>query len=442
MRWLCSLVLVALVVASCSDDGGSSADPGSSLAQPATSTSDPSGTTTLRPPTPTDPPERIDPTIGSLVIPCRPADASVLPERPGVDDEVVVIGTGSDRGGIGTPGAGTGIVEMIEVLADYCNAHGGLHGRDLRVIEYDAAAFEAADRVDEACVEVVSLVGHAFLQKIETALSAAACGLPLYSGGTDLVPTDPFPLHGHLAGVFTDPGTAAAIVLVGPDTPLAAADRAARRQAIELAGGVMTVAGEVAYPIDSVPDWELIAAQVRATGGGQVHIAGGCDQAVLPFVDVAERASWRPVIVATAVAYDSACLDTAQPDRLLIEIPFLPFEDGDAAPATAAHAELLDQIGAPRTGHGLLAASEFWRWASSAQECLADADLTCFAQARAAQADWTGGGLHPALASDGSSEGCAIVLGVEDGEFVRRLPSEPGTYDCASERSVVLPVGP
>jgi len=439
MRWLCTLVLAATVIAACSDDGGSTPNPGALEAEIADSVPGSTTTTTLRPPPPTDPPEREDPTIGSLVIPCRPADATSLPDRPGVTSEVVTIGTGSDRGGIGTPGAGNGIVEMIEVLADFCNSRGGLHGRDLRVIEYDAAAFEAADRVEEACAEVVALVGHAFLQEIETALSAAACGLPLYTGGTDLTPTSPFALHGHLAAAFTDPGSAAEIVLVGPDTPLSAADRAARRQAIELAGGVISVVGEVAYPIDSIPDWETIAGQVRALGGGQVHIDGGCEQSVLPFVDVAERADWRPVIIATATAYDEACLSTLQPDRLLIELPFLPFEDGALAPATAAHGELLDQIGAPRTGSGLLAASEFWRWASSAEACLSDVDSACFAQARAGQAAWTAGGLHGAVEPDGSSEGCAVILGVEEGRFVRRLPTEPGTYDCSPERSVVLP---
>ena len=206
-----------------------------------------------------------------------------------------------------------------------------------------------------------------------------------------------------------------------------------------MSGDLLTVVGEVAYPIDSVPDWDRIAGEVRALGAGQVHLDGGCAQAILPFVDVAERASWRPVVVATAAAYEASCLGTPQPDRLLIELPFLPFEDGAAAPATAAHGELLDQIGAPRTGAGLLAATEFWRWASSAEACLVSADPQCFAAARLAQSDWTAGGLHPAVAPDGTSDGCAVVLGVENGEFVRRLPSEPGSYDCAPERSVVVP---
>lgn len=431
--------MLALLASACSGgEDANSIDSNEAATESGTSTAEATTTTTLRPPPPTDPPERAAAMIGDLVIPCRPVDPAPLPERPGVDGDVVTIGTGSDRGGIGTPGAGNGIIEMIEALVDLCNGHGGLVGRDVRVVEYDAAAFEAADRVAEACVETVALVGHQFLQEVETALTAGACGLPLFTGGTDLVPTSPFPLHGHLVGLFTDPGAAGAVVLVGPDTALAAARRTARRAAIEASGGLMTVVGEVAYPIDTVPNWDEIAGEARALGGGQVHLDGGCAQAVLPFVDEADRAGWSPVVVATAAAYDRACLSTPQPERLLVELPFLPFEDGPAAPATAAHAALLDQTGAPHTGAGILAATEFWRWASAAEECLPDVDPACFDRVRATQTDWTAGGLHPALSADGSSEGCAVVMGVEDGEFVRRLPLDVGTYDCAAERSVTL----
>ncbi|MEQ8840019.1 MAG: hypothetical protein RIB98_03485 [Acidimicrobiales bacterium] len=439
MRWSCSFLLVIVLAASCGGDDATGPDADDSDSSASDVGVGSTSTTTLRPPPPTDPPERPDPTIGDLVIPCQPADAVELPARPGVTDDVIVIGTGSDRGGIGTPEAGVGIIEMIEALVDLCNANGGIDGRDLRVEEYDAAAFEAEDRVEEACAEVVALVGQQFLQEVETALTANACGLPLFSAGTNLVPTSPFGLQAQFAALFADPESAGTVVLVGPDTPLASLERASRRQAIELSGELLTVVGEVAYPIDSVPDWSRIAGEARALGGGQVHLDGGCAQAVLPFVDVADAAGWQPIVVATAAAYDPACLATPQPDRLLIEIPFLPYEDGAAAPATAAHGELLDQVGAPRTGAGLLAATEFWRWATAAGECLADTDPTCFATARAAQDDWTAGGLHPAIAADGTSDGCAVVLGVGDGEFVRRLPSEPGTYDCAPERSIRLP---
>ena len=120
MRWFCSVVVVLVVTAGCSgDDGAAEPYPATSTDVPMSTSSAATTTTTLRPPPPTDPPERDDPTIGDPIIPCQPVDRSASPERPGVDEDVFTIGTGSVRGGIGTPGAGVGIIEIIEVLADH-----------------------------------------------------------------------------------------------------------------------------------------------------------------------------------------------------------------------------------------------------------------------------------------------------------------------------------
>jgi hypothetical protein len=161
---------------------------------------------------------------------------------------------------------------------------------------------------------------------------------------------------------------------------------------------------------------------------------------VIPFMEVAVGAGWHPVIVAISTAYDSACLAVAGPERFLIELPFLPVEDGADAPATAAHVALLATIGAEPTGAGLLAASAFWRWASAAAECLPSEDAGCESHAALAMTEWTAGGIHPAvnLLGNGNGNGCAVVLGLGEAGFERRLPTEVGAHDCAPERSVVV----
>lgn len=427
-----------MLAASCSDDPGSSAPDPTALATelaasvPPTSTT----TTTLRPPVPTDPPLRISATIGDLEIPCAPSDAVALTDQSGVTEDAIMIGTGSDRGGLATAGAGVGVIEMIEVLADHCNAHGGLLGRDILVREYDAAAVEAGLRVTEACEEAAALVGHVLLQFFEAELAASACGLPTYPNGQGLLQPNPFPLHGVLSALFLDPEIAAGVAVVGPDTAPGAFDRERVVSAITAGAPILHVVGNLAYPIDALPDWNRIVGEARALGAGQVHLTGSCAQAVIPFMDVAVNAGWYPVIVAGSAAYDSACLAVAEPERLLIELPFLPVEDGDAAPATAAHVELLAAIGAEPSGAGLLAASAFWRWASAVVECLPSVDAGCESRAALAVTEWTAGGLHPAVDLLGNGNGCAVVLGVGESGFERRVPTEAGTYYCLPERSV------
>lgn len=435
MRTRRLVAVAALVAFGCSDGPSTTSDPGPSAEERSSvATASTTTTTTLRPPVPTDPPLPPAPTIGELEIPCGPTDPLVI-ARPGVSDQSITIGTGSDRGGIATPDAGIGTIEMIEALADHCTALGGLHGRDLQVVEYDAAAAETVDRVRQACEEVVALVGHSFLQVVEEVLTALDCGLARYPAGDDLTEIPPIRLHGQLAAAFADPA-AAQIVLVGPDTPTARVARDTHRAALDVAGGPLVVVGSVAYPIDRVPDWDRLVGEARSTGAGQVVLTGGCAQAVLPFVDVAARAGWAPMIVATPAAYEAACLDVATPDRLLVELPFLPFEDGADAPTVSAHADLLDLTAAPRTGNGLLAATAFWRWAVDFAACPGGVGDDC---ASPITEDWTAGGLHPPLGPDGSGTGCAVVMGIVDGAFVRRLPVDPGTYDCTEAFTLPAP---
>jgi hypothetical protein len=439
MRRASLVVAVCLIAAACSENDTTDT---SDAADGATVTSSvpvtTPTTTTLRPPAPTDPPPPDAPTIGELEIPCSPVDLVPVEGRAGVSDDAIIIGTGTDRGGIGTPGAGRGVIDMIEALADHCNAHGGLLGRDVLVQDYDAAAVEAGERIAEACDEVAAMVGHVFVQLLEAGFAAAACELPLFPAGADLLPTSPVTIQGNVVALLADPASAATVVLVGPDTLSAATDRGTRRTAIELVGGSLSVVGDLGYPVDRVPDWIRIVGEARATGAGQVHLSGGCAQAVVPFVEVAAAAGWEPVVVTTAAAYDDECLAIETPDRLFIELPFLPFEDGASAPSTTAHAELLDRIAAPRTGNGILAASAFWRWATAAPTCLSSVESACFSTFASQLGGWTAGGLHPAIGVDGTTEGCAVVMGVADGGFVRRLPVEPGTYDCTPEWSAAL----
>lgn len=427
------LLVVGMIAAACSDtDAGP--DPGGSDVAPSTT----AGTvtaSTLVPPVPTDPPEIDRPMIGELEIPCGVHDSVDLAAMPGVDDESITVGTGNDRGGTATFNAGRGMSEAVLAVAGYCNSLGGIAGRDIVVVSYDAAVVETQQRVADACEEVLAMVGFRYLMAAEATIAAARCGLPTFAVRS--LTRSPFPLHGHFAAIFAAPAEAGLVVLVGPDTPTGAVDRQLRADALSISPVPIEVVGEIGYPIDEAPDWGVIVAEARATGAGLVHLSGGCDHAVVPFLEIAAAAGWGPLVLATTSAYDPSCL--ADPDlvgRLLIELPLLPFEDGDAAPATAAHAELLDGIGAPRTGDALMAVSSFWRWVVSTAMCGPELDRACLIETSGRIDAWDAGGLHAVEFVDGTTEPCVVVMGVDEGAFVRLLPAEPGTYDCTPDWSV------
>jgi hypothetical protein len=155
---------------------------------------------------------------------------------------------------------------------------------------------------------------------------------------------------------------------------------------------------------------------------------------LLPFLRAAADAEWEPAVIAGAGAYDPDCIAEASDvsfTRLLLDVPFLPASDGEAAPATSAIAEIFAEVDVPLTGDSLRAASAFWLWATAAEACGAQLDRVCVVEQATAIDEWTGGGLHT-VTDPGTSdiEPCAVLLGIEEGEFVRRLPEGPGELDC------------
>ncbi len=401
--------------------------------------------TTLIPPTPSDPPESPRPTLGTMEVPCGLVDLPTVVESAevGIDDGSIVIATGNDRGGLFAAGSGRGIPDAVEVMAGYCNSLGGLAGRDVVVVEYDAAAVEVGDRTAEQCVEASSVVGHGYLHEEEAAQIRAICALPAYpSWVPGLLSGEPFPIHGHLLALFADPA-AADVALIGPDTPAGVAARFLRGSALAAGVGSFSVVADIPYSVDRDPGWSTMAAQARDSGAGLVYVDGSCGIGIVPFLRAAAALDWTPIVLAGPSAYDPVCISDAAGEglavqQLLVELPFLPIEDGDKAPVTAAYATMLGEVAAPVTGDALLASSAFWRWAAAVDGCGSDLGRRCLAEAAVTGSGWTAGELHRSYDIDGLSEPCIVLMGVADGILERRLPEDPGTYDCDPERSVAL----
>ncbi len=434
------LVAFALLAGSCSDD----AEPTRPVFSDSTESGDTA--TTLVPPTPTDPPETLRPTLGEMEVPCGLVDRSAPPTsgEVGIDDTSILIGTGNDRGGLYTAGSGRGIPDAVEVMAGYCNSLGGLAGREVLVAEYDAAAVEAAERATEQCDEVFAVVGQGYLDAEGAHEVRTLCGLPSYPAWPQgLIAGEPLPIHGQLLAFFLEPA-AGQVALVASRTSDGESRRVLRRSALETSDVEFVVVAEISYPIDDDPGWDSVALEAFEAGAGLVHIDGSCEAAVVPFLRSAEELGWSPVVLAGPSGYHSQCVSEAHTeglgiDRLMVELPFLPLEDGPTdAPVATAYARMLSELAAPVTGDALLASSAFWRWASVVDQCGSDLSRSCLEDGATLTEGWTAGGLHRAYDFDGSTDACAVVMGVVDGGFVRLLPEEPGLYDCSGERSVVL----
>ena len=82
--------------------------------------------------------------FGNKPWPCGPGDASGETWQ-GVDDDSITIGVGDDRGFQASPGLNAHQTAAVINFIEKCNELGGINGRQIEYINYDAAILQAAN---------------------------------------------------------------------------------------------------------------------------------------------------------------------------------------------------------------------------------------------------------------------------------------------------------
>jgi len=169
---------LAAIGAGCgrSDDTGAGDDAGASGVAEATSAS----------PTSTAGPGLGE--FGDLGQVCGPApDGATLEATDvGVTAGAVQIGTIADPGFTGRPGLDQEIFDSAEAFTKWCNAAGGINGRQITLEERDARMTEHQARMIEACDEGdFMLVGGLGIFDDQGQPERLACGLPAISSATN-----------------------------------------------------------------------------------------------------------------------------------------------------------------------------------------------------------------------------------------------------------------
>ncbi|MEM9465675.1 MAG: hypothetical protein AAGA90_09900 [Actinomycetota bacterium] len=385
--------------------------------------------TTLLPPTPSDPPEIEGPSLADFAVPCGVDPEPTPATGPGIDDTTIRIATGNDEGGRHAGRSGASMPEAVVAMAEHCNTLGGLAGRAIAVETYDAAVTEVPDVAARQCEETFALVGHGYLQASLGTETWNGCGLPRFDGWSSaLLRAEPVPLLAHRVAAVTD-GAALSVAIVMPETTAGRTEAEAAQIALVAAGfSVATV--EFYSPAVEI-DWPAMQSRIAASGAGSIHVSGSCRGATMPLA--AAGGAEGPTIIADASSYDDDCRADAAAlgvplDNILLQVPFLPVEDGDDAPVTQAFVEILERFGASATGDALLAGAAFWEFAVAVDACRSDVvTRDCLDERR--DVEWNGAGIHPP-AADAS---CRVVVAMTADGFERVLPAEAGRFGCPDE---------
>lgn len=440
-RVVMALVVLAVVAGSC----GGEREPETATSEPAPTTTaaistsaasgDTSATTTATP----------VPTFGDLEWPCGPGDASGATDQ-GVTDDTIVIGLGDDRGAAVSPGLNKPMTDGVMAMVERCNELGGINGRTIEPVLYDAALFNVASVMLQACDQVFMLVGTGFgLDNLgeETRQGCGLAAVPSYTVSADAAmapgvavgvpsPADQYPLS---AGVMMADRFPAEITRTG----VLKGNFAPTRSAAEWVTSSFPALGyefvaDLEYNVSGEADWNPFIVELADAGAEIVYFVGSC----LPNYQGVRRAAaqqgFEAIWIVDANFYEEPCAaantDGAMDDTY-IRMVTIPFEEADANPATRDFVDVVDASGGELALLGAQGASSFLLWAQAARDCGSELTRDCVVAGVNAVHEWTAGGLHvPTDPGDNLAPTCGLLIRLEGTEYERVRPEEPGNYEC------------
>ena len=387
-------------------------------------------------------------------------------ETQGITADTITVGTVSDPGFEGRPGLNQEIFDAGTAFVEWCNAAGGINGKQLELNLHDAAITEYQPVMAQSCETDFAIVGSGAVQDNFWPETGAACGLIDIAGfsvtaekaglaGRDAIEArsvqpvpnagDRFQVGSYLTVDAENPDAAArsGIVYGDLDTIIAQKDKVI--DGLEQIGH--TFVHEAAYNILGEANWAPFAQALQDDDVRFLHFVGEGEFFAL-LVQAMDEIGYRPELMLMETnLYDQNWVDAAGPaaDGVYVRTVFWPFEEAADNPATQQYIDVVNAVDGKVALLGAQSMSSWLLFAQSARDCDLDNDLTrsCVLEGAASATDWTGGGLH-APTNPGSNEPtpCTIVLQIQDGGFTRFAPEEG--YDCGddSDQPYVVDVTP
>ena len=321
-------------------------------------------------------------------------------------EDKIVIGYGDDAGFPTSPGLSHETSDAMKAMIDWCNAQGGINGRQLVGNYYDAAITNVVNAMTQACGEVFMLVGNAWALDSAQEETRLGCGLPsvpTYSVSPEFANAPlTYQAVPNPADIYTA-GWGAQIAELFPDEV---------KNASVMYGNFAATIDTKDKVVQAYPEygWEFL----------------DCPQEY----DILGVPDWKPFAQWTT---------TGIGDNVYQRTVFTPFEQADSNPATQQYLDILEESGGDVSQLGQQTTSSFLLWATAAQACGADLTRQCVLDELSGITSWDGGGLH-AETNPGENlpPQCEMILKLEGTEWVQASPEEEGEMLCNPDGAVEL----
>jgi ABC-type branched-subunit amino acid transport system substrate-binding protein len=374
-------------------------------------------------------------------------------DAQGVSEDEIVLGTVADPGFTGRPGLNQELFDAGDAFVDWCNAAGGINGKQLVLNKHDAKLTEYQPAIEAACETDFALVGGGAVQDNLWTDVGAECGLidvagfavtPEKAGLSGQSPTEtrnvqPVPNPGDfyligpaimLQDEFPDAGARTGFMYSDFQTIISQKNK--EQQAYESIGH--EVVHEGVYNINGESNWKPFAQAIADDEVQFLKFIGEPSNGGA-LIQALDQIGYTPdVRYFETNFYDQTFLDAAGPaaDGVLIGTAYVPLEEADDNPATALYIENLEAQGGKQAVLGMQSTSAWLLFATLAKQCDLENNLTrtCILDGAEQVTEWTGGGLHaPTNPAENVGSTCAMILEVVDGKFERFAPTDD-TFTC------------
>lgn len=453
---LIAVVTVAVLAAACGASGDKKAD-----------ADDPSSTTAA---TAT---EVASGQFGDLKDVCGKGSDKIKSGEEGTGADKLYIGVPTDRSSSIRPGLNKEMWDASVAFADWCNAAGGIGGLKIELVELDAALFDVAKAMSQACHSVFAMVGGGWAQDNlqftgKDDSDFHKCGLVDIPGYA--VSPEKSDSNGQVQPV-PNPGTSVSNTWIRdfaklyPQQSKKVAIAYAQLPALEVvkekyAAAVKDVGldlvAQIPYNATGMTDWTPLAQQIIGSGAETLMWVGEAGNVTSALAKLKEQ-GWKGRALLETNMYDPLLFSqgNAAVDGTVVRMTVHPVEEAAKWPATQQYLDMLKKYvpDAKVAPLGIQSMSAWLLFAVSANACAKAhngvIDRTCVLEQAAAQKDWTGGGLHsaqdPAAFDQAKSSSCSMLMIVKDGKFERLDPKvggpddDGGGFHCPSDGVTQVP---
>lgn len=439
-RWLGVCTVSVMVASGCS--GGRGSLPAAPGAGPTTSGSSPtSGTSTSA-------------TFGDLPTPCGEGNGTGATDQ-GVTDTSITIGYGDDAGYAASPGLEHELSDAMKAMIKWCDAEGGINGRQIDGVYYDAAVTQVNNVMLNACKQVFMLVGEGFALDGAAEAIRQGCDLPavpgysvsadfanaplMHQGVPNPIDRTPDELAIQIAKAFPDKIQKTAVMYANYPSTQETADKVL--QTYPKFGFQFLNCPQV-FSINGEPDYKPFMLRLKDCGAQVVYFTGSGEPYLENILDAAAQVDYHPTWIADTNIYDEAIpqWNTAgNGDNVYVRTAIIPVEEASANKAVADYVDIVKGNGGDVSVLGEQATSSFLLWATAAKACGSGLTRTCILDHLSEVHNWTSGGLHAAT-DPGSNlpPQCGMVLKLTGTKWVQAIPAQVGTFDCSADSVVVV----